>query len=113
MPVEAYVGLSCALLSLVAALASKLASIARVQAVEESGISLRTLVGVKKLAWSEVRSPVQLRPRSLLAHIVVRLKHPPFLSLRSAYMVHGRLESAQSLAAEISRYIKVEESRVF
>jgi hypothetical protein len=91
------------------AFASVVSSLARVQAVGSSGLTLRTVLGLKHLAWNEIEAPVLFRPGPLLIHLIVRPKARPFFSLRTRFGVVARLQEAERLSTELSSFIAVKD----
>jgi len=93
--------------------ASVLTSLARVQDLDASGITLRTLAGRKRLAWADLRAPVRFWSRTVFVHVVLALRQKNFLALRRNFMVVGGLEESKRVAEALSQYIEVAQSRVF
>ena len=93
--------------------ASVLTSLARVQAVDDSGITLRTLGGQRRLAWSDLRAPVRFWSRTIWVHIVLEPRHVKFLTLRRGFMVVGGLEESERIVEVLRQHISVAQGRVF
>ncbi len=89
-----------------------LTSLARVQSLNESGITLRTLAGQKHLAWTDLRAPVRFSSRNIWLHISLDFRHVSFFTSRRGYAVVGRLEESRRIAEAISQHIRVAESQV-
>jgi len=95
------------------ALASLVSSLARIQSVSSSGLTLRTVLGVKHLAWTEIEAPGLYRPGPFLLHLIVRPKTRSFFSIRTQYGVVGPLREAERLATALSSFIAVKEGTVY
>lgn len=100
------------LVAFAAALVSVVSSLARVQAIATSGLTLRTILGLKHLAWTEIEAPVLFRPGPLFIHLIVRPKTRSFFSLRTKFGVVAGLQEAQRLSSALSSFIAVKEGSV-
>jgi len=106
------VGTSLLLIAFGAAFASVVSSLARIQAVGSSGLTLRTVLGMKHLAWHEIEAPVLFRPGPLLIHLIVRPRARSFFALRSQFGVVSRLQEAERLATALSPFIAVRKGTI-
>ena len=106
-------GTSLFLVAFGAAFASVVLSLARIQTVASSGLTLRTVLGMKHLAWNEIEEPILFRPGPLLIHLIVRPKARSLLSLRTRFGVVAGLQEAERLATALSPFIAVREGTVF
>src|SRR5450759_266414 len=78
-----------------------------------SARTLRTVLGLKHLAWNEIEAPVLLRPVPLLIHLIVRPKARSFFALRTKFGVVARLHEVGRHATALSSFIAVREGTVF
>ena len=92
---------------------SVVSSLARINTVSSSGLTLRTVLGLKHLAWNEIEAPVLFRPGPLLIHLIVRPKAHSFFSLRTKFGVVARLHEAERHVTALSSFIAVREGTVF
>lgn len=106
-------GTSLFLIAFGAAFVSVVSSLARINTVSSSGLTLRTVLGLKHFAWNEIEAPVLFRPGPLLIHLIVRPKARSFFSLRTKFGVVVRLHEAEHHATALSSFIAVREGTVF
>lgn len=106
-------GTSLFLIAFGAAFVSVVSSLARINTVSSSGLTLRTVLGLKHLAWNEIEAPVLFRPGPLLIHLIVRPKARSFFSLRTKFGVVARLHEVGRQATALSSFIAVREGTVF
>jgi hypothetical protein len=84
-----------------------LTSYARLRELDARGVTLRTLVGEKRLLWSEVRAPAVARQYGASGHIVLPLSKVSFFRARRHYVIVAPAAEASRIIQGVGQYLEV------